>query len=130
MVDKNFSERIKLAIAVSGKTQAAIAEAIGITPQAVSKQIRKGVMKRENIAKFADATGVSFAWLLSGNGSRHQKDPETVEDLARSLGEQILNSPQEVQDLVLMLLTKYKNDERTGAEVAKAIKALVAQMPG
>ncbi|MFW6855429.1 helix-turn-helix domain-containing protein [Burkholderia gladioli] len=63
---EEFGERLRGAIKARKKTQVAVAEAIGVTPQAVSKWMNGGHIDEANLAKLADHLQVDKAWLRYG----------------------------------------------------------------
>ena len=53
-------------------------------------------------------------------------DPDTtIKGLTSSIGEQIINAPDEVQSVIMALLMRYESDRESGSEVARAIKTLM-----
>ena len=61
-----LGERINNAIHNSPYNAREVAEAIGVTPQAISKAIRSSSMGKDNLRKMAAFTGVKQEWLISG----------------------------------------------------------------
>lgn len=65
----SFAERLDLALRVRGKTQAWLAEQLGITDQAISKWKRTGQISRANAMAMCRALDVNPSWLLDGVGA-------------------------------------------------------------
>lgn len=68
-----MKKRVQLAIEQSGKTQAQIADDVGVTQQTVQQWLAefedKGTLPRHGrLDKFCTSTGVSKTWLISGIG--------------------------------------------------------------
>jgi len=65
-------ERIQIAIAHSGKTQAAIAREMGITPSAITQWLsgRTKTLKVETALALEKATGIRAAWIATGIGQK------------------------------------------------------------
>lgn len=65
-----FSDRIRAAIAGSGKTQAQIAKEAGISQGAISQYLSGHVksLKAGTAAKLSEATGYAATWLATGEG--------------------------------------------------------------
>jgi len=59
-----ISVRITEAIKGSGKSQKQIALEVGVTPQAVNRWTRSGIISKENLYQLALKTGTSMEWLL------------------------------------------------------------------
>lgn len=82
MVTKNdlstIGGRIAEAIKYSGKSQRQIALDIGITPQALNKWPKTGKASTKALFRFSYVTGVSFSWLIEGNGDMVRSLPEGV----------------------------------------------------
>jgi SOS-response transcriptional repressor LexA len=67
----HIGNRITEALSASpGKNQEGLAAHCGVSPQAVTKWVRTGKLKRENLALAADYLGVSLEWLMTGIDSR------------------------------------------------------------
>jgi transcriptional regulator with XRE-family HTH domain len=58
--------RLKAALRSAGRTQAWLAEELGLSNNAVSKWIRTGEISRENAIRAADKLGISVGELLTG----------------------------------------------------------------
>ena len=67
MVKSNISERIRQAIRQTGKSQAEIAEAVGVSNPAVTKWLKSGSIAIETLIKLAQVTSCSFEWLATGH---------------------------------------------------------------
>lgn len=67
----NFSERLRISVNDSGKSQAQIARDVGIKPPYLSQIIngRIGCKDIELQKKLAEATGVAPGWLITGDDS-------------------------------------------------------------
>ena len=66
MVESTIADRIREAIDDSGQSQSAIARAIGVTPQAITKAMKFGHLAKHHVGNFCRFTGVNEAWLLEG----------------------------------------------------------------
>lgn len=66
-------ERIAAAIRQAGMTKSAVAQAVGVSPAAVTQWINGGTkdIKNENLFALATITGVSARWLATGEGDMH-----------------------------------------------------------
>lgn len=77
-----FSERIREAIAASGKTQSALAAEMGVSASAVAQYLSGNVksMRAETAALFETATGYSATWIVTGKGPkvRYVPDESTI----------------------------------------------------
>lgn len=69
-----MADRIREAIGESGKSQSAIARALGITPQAITKALRFGHLAKHHVSTFCRETGVNEAWLLEGSSPKERSD--------------------------------------------------------
>lgn len=76
---KNIKDRIRHARQMSGFSQSAIAEKIGIQRSAVAQWERVNGSRPtvENLSKLATLTAVRFEWLATGRGPRTLSDTET-----------------------------------------------------
>ena len=65
-----FSERLEEALRISGKDRQQLADALGITIQAVSQILlgKTKAMTAENCVRAARLTGVDSFWLATGSG--------------------------------------------------------------
>lgn len=52
-------------------------------------------------------------------------EANTIAALEKEVASAVLNTPQEVQDVIQALIMRYQNDEQDGAETARAIKKLL-----
>lgn len=66
--DKARGQRIGVAFRISGVSRKAVAQACGVTPQAVAKWISTGKISRDNLVVVADMTEHRLDWLNSGKG--------------------------------------------------------------
>lgn len=78
-----LGERIKRAVSESPLSAKEVATGIGISPQAISNAIRKGLMGDDNLRKLAEITGVSEDWLL--NGEKPESDEFKAELMSRCI---------------------------------------------
>lgn len=67
-----LSERIQQALLHSGKTQAAVAREMGITPSAITQWLsgRTKTLKAETAIALEKATGMKAAWIATGVGHK------------------------------------------------------------
>lgn len=88
MVDKGtFSDRLSGLLEKSGESQAALAEAVGVRPQAVSKWLKNGHPNAQTAKRLARHFGVSTGWLLWGDESADTAIREGDEFEAQNLQE-------------------------------------------
>jgi hypothetical protein len=79
---------------------------------------RRG-MRKETAWRFEDAFSRPRGWLDIDH------DAHTIDDLAKSLGQQILGASPEVQSVIRSLILRYETDPSRGDETARAIKTLL-----
>ena len=83
----NFAERLQLARKRANLTQADVARALGVTPQAVSQWERgEAVPEHDKLVPLAKLYGVTVAWLL-GEGELPEDGPRPIPEI---LGERDL----------------------------------------
>lgn len=72
MPDNDYSSRFASAMRQAGKTEHDVAEAVGITYQAVKKVLNgtSKMLRADNNVAAARLFGVSSEWLATGKGSR------------------------------------------------------------
>lgn len=93
-----LGERVKLARAKSGQTQAELAAAIGADRSVVANiEVGRVAVYAERVVRLADALGVDLAWLLTG---RH--DARTVAAAARAV-EDVARLPELAEELAKQL---------------------------
>jgi phage repressor protein C with HTH and peptisase S24 domain len=68
LIAHSFGERLELALRAAGRTQAWLAEMLGISDQAISKWKATGAISRDNLMKVARLLHVSPLWLMNGEG--------------------------------------------------------------
>jgi len=73
---------LRLREVLNATTDRQLAELLKVTPQSVNGWKRTGKVKRDKIKSVADLTGVSFAWLLTGEGEKYSAN--SVKKLAQS----------------------------------------------
>ena len=81
-----------------GKTQAWLAEQVGVSTNAVSKWIKTGEISRENLKASADALEISVAQLLDQNPTpeldeRWHSFPPSVKQRVLALIDELVNPP-------------------------------------
>lgn len=80
----------------------------------------------DKLAEIAAALEVSVSALYAeAEGVNSETEAKTIKSLAESLGESILTSPPEIQQIIQALLFRYEADNSSGAEIARAIKTLL-----
>lgn len=60
------------------KNDSAVARILGITPQALSNYKKKGELPSGLVVKFANLTGLSIDWLLTGDGFINKDGSQSV----------------------------------------------------
>ena len=80
-----LGNRIKESLEARGATQVALAEAVGISKQAVSALISGASTKTSNLFEIASFLGVDPTWLKTGEGTPGEGvvDPEEALLIAR-----------------------------------------------
>jgi transcriptional regulator with XRE-family HTH domain len=91
-----LGKTIKARLKAAGKTQAWLAERVGVSENAVSKWIKSGEISRENIKSAADALGISVAQLLDQNPTpdmdeRWHSFPPSVKQRVLALIDELVN---------------------------------------
>ena len=86
--DSEMARRIAAAIERSGQSQRAVAERMGVTPQAVTRWRRFGYIDKARIPAFCRVCGVRVEWLIAGEGGMDSPRREmSVAEQARHLAE-------------------------------------------
>lgn len=67
MAVSKLGARIKHLLTVRGWTQAELAAKLKVTPQAITKWVKTGVISRENLLKMSRIFNVTSEWLMSGD---------------------------------------------------------------
>jgi transcriptional regulator with XRE-family HTH domain len=118
MVDKaddsrGLAERLREALKQSNKTQAKLAEEVGVSEQAVGKWLRTGQVSRNRIPAVARSLNASVEWILDGKEPRFEvrEFSQKVIEFAKLLA----NAPPEKVDQALEMLG-YKPERRSGEE--------------
>ena len=125
MVDneiEGFKTRLKDALQASGMNHAALATAVGVTPQAVSKWFKQGMMARSKLVAVASALGVSPEWLLTG-----AERPPAAEDLTR-LQQLYSATSAEIRKLIDTVLQRAHQGELSNG-MARAVRQLLNELP-
>ena len=87
-MDMNFAERLQLARKRANLTQADVARALGVTPQAVSQWERgEAVPEHDKLVPLAKLYGVTVAWLLGEGELPPDEGPRPIPEI---LGERDL----------------------------------------
>jgi SOS-response transcriptional repressor LexA len=68
MKDNKIIERLRISMKDAGINQAKLAKHVGITPQAVGRWFKNGVIGKDSLISAAKITNVSVGWLLTGEG--------------------------------------------------------------
>ena len=125
MVDNKsdgFKARLKEALQASGMNHAALATAVGVTPQAVSRWFKHGMIARSRLVAVASALGVSVEWLLTG-----AERPPAAEDLTQ-LQQLYSATSAEIRQLIDTVLQRaHQGDLSNG--VAKTMRQLLNELP-
>lgn len=81
---ETFPQRLRKAVDISGKSQARIAQEVGIKPPYLSQILsgKVGVKDYERKKKLADATNVSLQWLISGEGPPYRSEATKITDVS------------------------------------------------
>jgi len=93
-----IGKTIKARLKALGKTQAWLAEEVGVTEQAVSKWIKYGEISRANVQPVADALQISSAQLLDENpvpelDERWHSFPPSVKQRVLALIDELTSPP-------------------------------------
>jgi PAS domain-containing protein len=107
-MNRNFPDRLKSVLAERGETNASLARAIDVTPQAVSKWLRGGDVGYETLVRMASHLGVNWVWLRYGPMALEalQKESEataSVELLRRDYLTEVMDNEQRHQRIFQML---------------------------
>ena len=79
---KTFSERLKYAMQQAGLTQRQLSQATGASPAAISQYLSgKNTPGADRIKVIADATNVSFNFLMGYEGTPAQADGVSLSDV-------------------------------------------------
>ncbi|HYQ90676.1 MAG TPA: helix-turn-helix transcriptional regulator [Candidatus Competibacteraceae bacterium] len=125
MVDSNvdgFTARLREALQASGMNHSALATAVGVTPQAVSKWFKQGRMARSKLVAVANALGVSVEWLLTG-----RERPPAAEDLTR-LQQRYSAASAEIRQLIDTVLQRAQQGDLSNG-LAGAVRQLLNELP-
>lgn len=67
MKDNQIIARLRIAMKNTGINQAKLAKAVGVSPQAVGRWFKNGVIGKDSLILAAKATNVTAGWLLNGD---------------------------------------------------------------
>ena len=114
--------RLKEALKASGMSNADLANAIGVTVQAVSKWLNKGGISQQRLPAVARVLGVSLEWLLMGVDR-----PPATKDLTQ-LQQWYTAASAEVRQLIDTVLQRaHRGDLSNG--LAGAVRQLLNELP-
>ena len=114
--------RLKEALKASGLSNAELANAIGVTVQAVSKWLNKGGISQQRLPAVARVLGVSLEWLLMGVDL-----PPASQDLTQ-VQQLYTAASAEVRQLIDTVLQRaYQGDLSNG--LAGAVRQLLNELP-
>jgi transcriptional regulator with XRE-family HTH domain len=116
VVAVDYSERLKSAMSEAKVTTSQLAEALGVSFQAVRKVENGGRFSAKNNAAAAKKLGVNSDWLATGNGPRKAGEAATSNstELDQKL-QQLLNDYQELME---------DDQERFAREIAALAKKM------
>jgi transcriptional regulator with XRE-family HTH domain len=114
--------RLKEALKAGGMSNADLANAIGVTVQAVSKWLKKGGISQQRLPTVARVLGVSLEWLLTGADR-----PPTTEDLTQ-LQQLYTAASAEVRKLIDTVLQRAYQGELSNG-LAGAVRQLLNELP-
>lgn len=83
----NMADRIRDAIAHSGKSKSKIASEVGVSPGAVTQWLNGGTktLKAETASALGRATGVRATWLVLGKGPKFREAPPNVAPVTQDM---------------------------------------------
>jgi transcriptional regulator with XRE-family HTH domain len=114
--------RLKEALKASGLSNAELANAIGVTVQAVSKWLNKGGISQQRLPAVARVLGVSLEWLLMGVDR-----PPASQDLTQ-VQQLYTAASAEVRQLIDTVLQRaHQGDLSNG--LAGAVRQLLNELP-
>lgn len=117
--------RLKQALKL--RSDSALAEALGFTPQAFHKRRERGSMPREEIEELVRAHGLSLAWVMTGDGRMYEGDlsDDALQQLQAQLEAMHLHNA--ALELVRPLLAGIVRGNRE--QVEQAIRSAVEMTP-
>lgn len=134
MVDNVLGSRISAALKKSGRSQAQIAEAMGYSPQAITKW-KKGIIGKQTLKELAGELGIDLTLLVYGdsfNGknlaltsSQAQTLIETIQEMDAA-GEM---TPEELDSLNTYLTSRRKTKEQFKSGAGALIRKNAGQPP-
>lgn len=103
-----LASRLRLAFDVTGKSQAAIAAALDVSPQGVGKWLQTGAIARSRIPALCEALDISLVWFLTGTGPMQPYNGTLLD--SRGI------SPEEWE-----VVEKYRSLDKVNRDHAKAV---------
>lgn len=113
-----IARRLEIAIDDAKASNTSLADAVGVSVQAVGFWLRTGKIGRARIPKIASALSVSAHWLLTGQGA--MRGPHAL-DAARDAAPSAAIAP-DLEALLLRATPRSQADLRRIAEAAAAGK--------
>ena len=115
---ETIGDRIKKAIDASEFSRTSIAEACGVSKQAITGWIKKNSINKTNLLKVSRLTKTNYEWLLSGKGTPSDKNTTNgIEEEKASYGMD-KNTLKKAIKLASNMITKHKikptEDEKAG----------------
>ena len=114
--------RLKEALKASGMSNAELANAIGVTVQAVSKWLNKGGISQQRLPAVARVLGVSLEWLLMG-----VYRPPASQDLTQ-VQQLYTAASAEVRQLIDTVLQRAQQGDLSNG-LAGAVRQLLNELP-
>ena len=114
--------RLKEALKASGLSNAELANAIGVTVQAVSKWLNKGGISQQRLPAVARVLGVSLEWLLMGVDR-----PPASQDLTQ-VQQLYTAASAEVRQLIDTVLQRAQQGDLSNG-LAGAVRQLLNELP-
>lgn len=114
-MDNQFGTRLGEAIKLAGKDRQEVADAIGISVQALSQLIigKSKSATAENTAKAAKALGVDFYWLATGQGKPvGPQDVKSIEVKQSTEPYSVISTTDEIIELIAL----YQQASKRGRE--------------
>ncbi|MBW7957107.1 MAG: helix-turn-helix domain-containing protein [Deltaproteobacteria bacterium] len=108
------------------KTGSSLAEALGVSPQAISNYRKRGAIPSSLVLKFSEKFEVSLDWLVKGNGGPRVDPYRAAPDRHSVCAEA---SPEELVCIGKMLTIFRRENQVFAIAVKSAIEVFYAHIP-
>ena len=121
----DIANRMRSSMRTKGITNTALADATGVSVQAVGYWLKTGKVARQHLPGIAARLGTTTEYLLTGHEpGTALAPPTTLTALLQQVHPELQDAPRSLRDAIEALVQRYDQDPAEATRIARAIQAL------